>query len=169
LFVCVYALIICDDFFVFLCVDSVLRAKLIAENQVNWFHNRCHCIVVLRSPILWRSMVAVTHCCLRLTACKDQVTVATKSLLMDVQGILTARLWPAPCWSDHSASATFNHSASKLSLQVHCVWSRSISHNNHASIPPLIFYRPDAFPATQPTVSKRQCMKTIVLCFLNCC
>ena len=26
--------------------------------------------------------------------------------------------------------------------------------NNHASTPPLIFYRPDALPATQPTASK---------------
>jgi len=26
--------------------------------------------------------------------------------------------------------------------------------DNHASTPPLIFYRPDALPATQPTVSK---------------
>jgi len=26
--------------------------------------------------------------------------------------------------------------------------------HNHASIPPLIFYRPDALPAAQPTVSK---------------
>jgi len=26
--------------------------------------------------------------------------------------------------------------------------------DNHASTPPLFFYRPDALPATQPTVSK---------------
>jgi len=26
--------------------------------------------------------------------------------------------------------------------------------DNHASIPPLSFYRPDALPATQPTASK---------------
>ena len=35
--------------------------------------------------------------------------------------------------------------------------------DNHASTPPLIFYRPDALPATQPTVSKywrhHTCMK----------
>ena len=30
----------------------------------------------------------------------------------------------------------------------------SLQTNNHASTPPLSFYRPDALPATQPTVSK---------------
>jgi len=30
----------------------------------------------------------------------------------------------------------------------------SLQTNNHASTPPLCFYRPDALPATQPTVSK---------------
>jgi len=30
----------------------------------------------------------------------------------------------------------------------------SLQKNNHASTPPLDFYRPDALPAAQPTVSK---------------
>jgi len=30
----------------------------------------------------------------------------------------------------------------------------SLQTDNHASTPPLSFYRPDAFPATQPTASK---------------
>jgi len=30
----------------------------------------------------------------------------------------------------------------------------SLQTDNHASTPPLSFYRPDALPATQPTVSK---------------
>jgi len=30
----------------------------------------------------------------------------------------------------------------------------SLQTDNHASMPPLIFYRPDALPATQPTASK---------------
>jgi len=30
----------------------------------------------------------------------------------------------------------------------------SLQTDNHASTPLLIFYRPDAFPAAQPTVSK---------------
>ena len=30
----------------------------------------------------------------------------------------------------------------------------SLQTDNHASTPPLVFYRPDALPATQPTVSK---------------
>ena len=30
----------------------------------------------------------------------------------------------------------------------------SLQIDNHASTPPLRFYRPDALPATQPTVSK---------------
>jgi len=30
----------------------------------------------------------------------------------------------------------------------------SLQTDNHANTPPLIFYRPDALPATQPTVSK---------------
>ena len=30
----------------------------------------------------------------------------------------------------------------------------SLQTNNHASIPPLSFYRPDALPAAQPTASK---------------
>jgi len=32
-----------------------------------------------------------------------------------------------------------------------CTWLQA---DNHASTPLLIFYRPDALPATQPTVSK---------------
>jgi len=32
--------------------------------------------------------------------------------------------------------------------------STSLQTNNHASTPPLSFYRPDALPATQPTASK---------------
>jgi len=30
----------------------------------------------------------------------------------------------------------------------------SLQTDNHASIPPLSFYRPDAHPATKPTASK---------------
>jgi len=30
----------------------------------------------------------------------------------------------------------------------------SLQMDNHASTPPLSFYRPDALPATQPTASK---------------
>jgi len=30
----------------------------------------------------------------------------------------------------------------------------SLQTDNHASTPPLSFYRPDAFPAAQPTASK---------------
>jgi len=30
--------------------------------------------------------------------------------------------------------------------------------DNHASTPPLSFYRPDALPATQPTASKHCCL-----------
>jgi len=30
----------------------------------------------------------------------------------------------------------------------------SLHTDNHASTPPLVFYRPDALPATQPTASK---------------
>jgi len=30
----------------------------------------------------------------------------------------------------------------------------SLQTDNHTSTPPLSFYRPDAFPATQPTASK---------------
>jgi len=30
----------------------------------------------------------------------------------------------------------------------------SLQTNNHASTPPLCFYRPDVLPATQPTASK---------------
>jgi len=30
----------------------------------------------------------------------------------------------------------------------------SLQTNNHASTPPLSFYRPDALPVTQPTASK---------------
>jgi len=31
----------------------------------------------------------------------------------------------------------------------------SLQTNNHASTPPLSFYRPDALPVTQPTASKQ--------------
>jgi len=31
----------------------------------------------------------------------------------------------------------------------------SLQTNNHASTPPLSFYRPDALPAAQPTASKQ--------------
>jgi len=34
----------------------------------------------------------------------------------------------------------------------------SLQTDNHASTPPLCFYRPDAIPAAQPTASKH-CMK----------
>jgi len=37
--------------------------------------------------------------------------------------------------------------------------SATLQTDNHASTPSLSFYRPDAFPATQPTVSKA--MKTL--------
>jgi len=37
----------------------------------------------------------------------------------------------------------------------HMQVSTSLQTDNHASTPPLkVFYRPDALPATQPTVSK---------------
>jgi len=38
--------------------------------------------------------------------------------------------------------------------QGHMQICTSLQTNNHASTPPLSFYRPDALPATQPTVSK---------------
>ena len=40
--------------------------------------------------------------------------------------------------------------------------------DNHASISPLSFYRPDAFPATQPTASKHWRRSSIIpICFLH--
>jgi len=36
----------------------------------------------------------------------------------------------------------------------HMQVSTSLQTDNHANTPPLIFYRPDALPAAQPTVSK---------------
>jgi len=41
----------------------------------------------------------------------------------------------------------------------------SFQTDNHASTPPLFFYRPDALPAAQPTVSKqyRQCLQKFLM------
>jgi len=36
----------------------------------------------------------------------------------------------------------------------HMQVSTSLQADNHASIPPLVFYRPDVLPAAQPTDSK---------------
>ena len=46
----------------------------------------------------------------------------------------------------------------------------SLQTDNHASTPPLSFYRPDALPAAQPTASKhwRQVMHTFVLWKKEC-
>ena len=42
----------------------------------------------------------------------------------------------------------------------------SLQTDNHASTPPLSFYRPDALPATQPTVSKLLLIKLLsMFCF----
>jgi len=40
--------------------------------------------------------------------------------------------------------------------QGHMQACTSLQTDNHASTPPLIFYRPDALPAAQPTASKHQ-------------
>jgi len=37
----------------------------------------------------------------------------------------------------------------------------SLQTDNHASTPPLVFYRPDALPAAQPTASKHLPIKRI--------
>ena len=40
--------------------------------------------------------------------------------------------------------------------------------DNHASTPPLVFYRPDALPAAQPTASKStEGRNTIVVNWVN--
>jgi len=38
----------------------------------------------------------------------------------------------------------------------------SLQTDNHASTPPLIFYRPDALPAAQPTASKHWISRGII-------
>ena len=46
----------------------------------------------------------------------------------------------------------------------------SLQTDNHASTPPLSFYRPDALPAAQPTASKHEagCMKVSGVCLSVC-
>jgi len=39
----------------------------------------------------------------------------------------------------------------------------SLQADNHASTPPLSFYRPDALPAAQPTVSKHIYIKLLII------
>jgi len=39
----------------------------------------------------------------------------------------------------------------------------SLKTDNHASTPPLVFYRPDALPAAQPTVSKQWQLNNIYI------
>jgi len=43
----------------------------------------------------------------------------------------------------------------------------SLQADNHASTPPLSFYRPDALPATQPTVSKLKAVVAYCYCVSN--
>jgi len=49
----------------------------------------------------------------------------------------------------------------------------SLQTNNHASTPPFSFYRPDALPAAQPTVSTAhtpsKCKHTFCHCLKSCC
>ena len=39
----------------------------------------------------------------------------------------------------------------------------SFQTNNHASTPPLSFYRPDALPAVQPTASKQHLIRVVII------
>jgi len=43
----------------------------------------------------------------------------------------------------------------------------SLQTDNHASTPPLSFYRPDALPAAQPTASKQRIYSNILVSKIN--